>query len=128
MKKHYIMAVTELLLQGKEVSLVLANLQKTLTEKGYMSIYGAILKGVAKQLQLTEKNASSRVIVANEAHVAKLKEAISASLSQLGGTLMEASIETDPTLIGGYIALHEGKSINRSYKEKLVSLYRTITS
>jgi len=128
MKKHYINSVTELLLQGKDVSLVLKNLKEVLLAKGHMSIYGAILIGVSQKLEHSKATTVSTVLVANEAHVATLKKSIEASLAQLNGSLTDAVIEVDPTLIGGYIALHQGKSINNSYKQKLVALYRAITA
>lgn len=128
MKKHYIKAVIDLLLQGKDVSDVLKDLQKVLKAKGHFSIYPQILSGLVSELGRATESTSATVTVADEADVAKLKVSIEASLKELEGSLSDASVQIDPTLIGGYIASHKGKSINRSYKQKLVTLYRSITA
>jgi F0F1-type ATP synthase delta subunit len=127
MQKHYINAVVQLLLQGKDVSVVLTNLEKTLKAKGHTSIHLAILRGVTKQLERTSKTTTSTITVARHTDVAKLKEAIEASLLKIGGTTSNAAIMEDATLIGGYVATHNSKSIDASYKNKLVTLYRSIT-
>ncbi len=127
MQKHYINAVVQLLLQGKDVSTVLANLEKTLKTKGHMSIHVAILKAVITQLERTSKTTTSTITVARHADVAKLKEAIEASLEKIGGHRTHATIIEDATLIGGYVATHGSKSIDASFKNKLVTLYRSIT-
>jgi F0F1-type ATP synthase delta subunit len=126
MKKHYINAVTELLLQGKDVDVVLADLAKVLKAKGHMSIHGQILEGVRAELQRRKKSDAPTVTVASNKETALHKDAIEASLTELGGSLQEATFTTDETLIGGYVVTHKGKLINRSYKEKLISLYRSI--
>jgi F0F1-type ATP synthase delta subunit len=127
MQKHYINAVVQLLLQGKDVSVVLTNLEKTLKAKGHTSIHLAILRAVIKQLERTSKTTTSTITVARHTDVAKLKEAIEASLLKIGGTTSNATIVEDATLIGGYVATHNSKSIDASYKNKLVTLYRSIT-
>ena len=128
MKKHYINAVVQLLLQGKDVAVVLTNLEKTLRSKGHTSIHVAILRAVMTQLERTSKTTTSTITVARHTDVAKLKEAIEASLSKIGGQRTPATIIEDATLIGGYVATHGSKSIDASYKQKLITLYRNITA
>lgn len=128
MKKHYIKAVTDLLLRGKDVTDVLANLKKVLKAKGHESIYPQILSGLVLELERKAQGTAPVITVAKEGDEKKLAAFIKASLVQLKGDISDASIEVDPTLIGGYIAEHDGKSINRSYKQKLVTLYRSITA
>lgn len=127
MQKHYINAVVQLLLQGKDVNSVLTHLGKTLQTKGYKNIHVAILKGVMTQLERTSKTTTSTITVTQKGDVLKLKEAIEESLSKIGGTSKDATIIEDKTLIGGYIATYKSKSIDASHKNKLVTLYRNIT-
>jgi len=127
MKKHYINAVTELLLQGKDVTVVLFNLQKVLALKGHSKIHSQILAGVVQKLEAQQSASGSTVIVANHDDVASLQQRITASLTKLGANDTPQNVEIDATLIGGYVALHNGQAIDASYKQKLVTLYRAIT-
>ncbi len=127
MKKHYINAVTQLLLQGKDVAVVLSNLKKVLTKKGHTGIHTQILSGVMQRLLSQQNTDGSTLIVAKAEDVQKLATAIKQSLEKLGGKVEEAKVITDKTLIGGYIALHKGHTIDASYKTKLVALYQSIT-
>jgi F0F1-type ATP synthase delta subunit len=128
MKKHYIKAVVAILLEGKDVDVVLKNLKATLQRKGHEKLHAEILKGVMTNLSLHKDMHASHVVVAKEHDLLTQKEAIKEALATLGGdneTDMRVSI--DKTLIGGFIASHRGSLINRSYKEKLVALYRRVT-
>lgn len=127
MKKHYINAVTQLLLQGKDVVVVLSNLKKVLTKKGHTGIHTQILSGVMQRLLSQQNTDGSILIVAKAEDVQKLASAIKQSLEKLGGKVDEAKVITDETLIGGYIALHKGQTVDASYKTKLVALYQAIT-
>lgn len=127
MKKHYIKAVVQLLLQGKDVAVVLENLSRVLKEKGHQQLHVQILQGVAVQLNQQQKNIASVITVANKEDAERQKEAIEAALRALGGSSADAVIAVDKTLIGGFVATYRGKSSDHSYKEKLVSLYRSIT-
>jgi F0F1-type ATP synthase delta subunit len=127
MKKHYIKAIVQLLLSGRDVDAVLLNLSRVLKEKGHESLHAQILQGVASELAFKRKMTASAVVVASSKDAAIYKESIEAALAKLNGKLEEALFTTDETLIGGYIASHNGIQINNSHKEKLVTLYRSIT-
>lgn len=127
MKKHYINAVVELLLRGMDVAVVLSNLQTVLKKKGHAGIHVQILSGVLQRLQSQQSTNGSTLIVAKDEDVKKLAAAIKESLEKLGGTVADTKIITDETIIGGYIALYKGQSIDASYKKKLVTLYQAIT-
>lgn len=127
MKKHYITAVTDLLLKGGDVDAVLANLKTVLVRKGHEKLHTSILRGVLTELTVRKDLHTPFVFVASEADIARFREAITETLQTLNAPVGEMQVTVDDTLIGGYIATHEGKLINRSYKEKLVSLYRSIT-
>ena len=127
MKKQYIKAIVDLLLQGRDIDAVLSNLNKVLHKRGHERLHAQILKGIVTELKQQEKTLASSVVVANEADVESFKSTIADALQKLGGSMDQAHVTVDQTLIGGFIASNEGKLINRSYKEKLVSLYRSIT-
>jgi F0F1-type ATP synthase delta subunit len=127
MKKHYISAVLELLQSGKEVDSVLSDLLSALKRKGHEKLYVQVLTGVLRSLCESQSSVTSRVVVAKESDYKTLKEAINEALISIGGETKDAQVSIDETLIGGFITSHKGKLINRSYKERLVSLYRSIT-
>lgn len=127
MKKHYIKAIVQLILQGRDIDAVLSNLARVLKTKGHESLHAQILEGVATKLAFKRKMTASSVVVASSKDAALFKDSIEKSLQKLNGSLEEALFTNDETLIGGYIATHNGVQINNSYKEKLVNLYRLIT-
>ena len=127
MKKHYIKAIVQLILQGRDVNAVLVDLDRVLTDNGHGSLKSSILKGVAVELESRSKTDASSVIVASESAAVSQKDAIERTLEKLGGSFKDAVVTVDPTIIGGYIASHNATQINNSHKEKLVSLYRSIT-
>lgn len=128
MKKSYIKAVTAMILEGQDINLVLKNLEAALVRKGHQGLRLDILQGVLKELEKVTVNDSATVVLAKESDEAKLKSAIEASLKKIGGELKSANIIVDPTLTGGYVATLKGKTIDASYKTKLLKLYRTITT
>jgi F0F1-type ATP synthase delta subunit len=128
MKKHYIKAVVALLLEGKDVDVVLKDLKAALARKGHQKLHADILKGVTAELALQGDAKTSAVVVAKENDLKTEMNAINEALASLGGDGNgDMRVSVDATLIGGFIASHNGKLINRSHKEHLVSLYRRIT-
>jgi len=127
MKKHYVNAVVSLLLQGKEVDVVLKNLALVLKKKGHEKIHASILKGVLLEMRRKQALETTNIILAKEGDRERVEKSLKQALQLLEGDTKTAHIIYDETLIGGFIASHKGKLINRSYKEKLVSLYRSIT-
>jgi F0F1-type ATP synthase delta subunit len=128
MKEYYETAVCELLAQGVTVSMVLEGLKKTLKKNGHTALHVQVLRGAITKLEQAQKATTTSIRVADEADVAKLKQAITASLKKLEGNYEDAIITIDKTLVGGYIATHNGHSIDVSHKGKLVQLYRNITA
>src|SRR5690606_36362655 len=98
-----------------------------LAEKGHDQLYVQILKGVQAQLLQQQSNTAAVITVAKVEHADQQKAAIEAALLQLGGASSDAIVAIDPTLIGGFVASFKGKSSNHSYKEKLITLYNSIT-
>ncbi len=125
MKENYITAVLEELQAGKDTAEVLKGLQQTLESKGHNRLYGAILRGVLRVLEARGTSVAT-VTVVNEASYEKQKDAITAALNELG-VVGNPEVITDATIIGGFIAEGENKRLDKSYKSRLVSLYRNLT-
>lgn len=127
MKKNYIIAVTQLLLQGSPVDDVLKQLNQTLAIKGHSSLLVQILRGVVQQLATTPDNQDPHIFLAASTDRQMLLDKIEQSLQILHTDSSHAQISEDPTLIGGYIVSYKDKRIDNSYKQKLVTLYRSLT-
>lgn len=128
MKKQYIKAVTQLLLQGKDINDVLTHLHEVLAKKGHLTIHLQILQGILLELGRVTQDTAPTVVVAKAADADALKKSIEKALETLGALPSEAVISTDTTLVGGFVASHNGQLIDKSYKQKLVTLYRSITN
>lgn len=125
MRGNYITAVLDELLEGKDPEVTLEGLKKVLEQKGHTRLYPSVLRGVARVLEARGTH-DARVVVKDTAAYEKQKEAITAALKKLG-TTEEPELQVDETIIGGFIAEAEGKQLDKSYKSKLVSLYRNLT-
>jgi F0F1-type ATP synthase delta subunit len=127
MEQQYVQAVVELLRAGGDADAVLAQLRTVLERKGHLSIHGAILKGVIAAFERSEASDAATVAIASEGERERRKDAIAEALQTLGSE-KDARIVIDPTLVGGFVATYGGSRIDRSYKKKLIELYRSITA
>lgn len=125
MKENYINAVLEMYMADKESTNVLEGLKKTLARKGHNRLYAPVLRGVLRVLE-SRGTEHSRVVVASHESYTKQKNAIESALRALGA---EGSHEVivDETIVGGFIAEANNTQLDKSYKTKLVSLYRNLT-
>lgn len=127
MKKHYINAIVSLILQGNDVDRVLAEFAKILTENGHQRMHVQVLKGVEIALEKKELLETALISVASAAEAKKLQKQIQAALHQIAEDAPSAVL-VDPTLSGGFTVSYNGKYINRSYKDALLKLYRSIVN
>lgn len=125
MKEHYIKAVLEIVHEGKDPAVVLAELQKVLARRGHSRLYASILHGVARVLEARGTKGAT-VVVSDEATYQKFKDAIEATLRDFGAK-QSPEVIVDETIVGGYIVEAENQQLDKSYKSKLVSLYRNLT-
>lgn len=125
MKNDYIKAVLELLAAGKDTQAVLQGLQKTLTQKGHMRLYAAVLRGVVRDLESGNAH-KSIVYVASEADIQSEAVQITEALQTLGVT-DEPQTLIDSTIIGGVVVKNGTTVLDHSYKTALTNLYRAIT-
>lgn len=125
MKEHYIKAVLEMVHEGKDPAEVLQKLREVLDRRGHTRLYHSVLRGVARVLE-ARGTKSATVVVANEAGYQKYQAAIEAALQEFGAK-HSPEVIVDETIVGGYIVEAENKQLDKSYKTKLVSLYRNLT-
>lgn len=125
MKQHYITAVLEELQAGTDPDVVLSGLKKTLERKGHTRLYAPVLRRVVRVLEAGSRESIS-VTVARAGDYEVHKAAIQAALQKLGVN-DEPSIQTDSTIVGGFVAEANSTRIDASYKSKLVTLYRSLT-
>ncbi len=127
MKKHYVQAVLQLLEEGKDIDTVLISLHDTLQRKGHTKLHESILSAVLTQLVRITATEGALVTVAKESDSQKYQSAIQEALKELRSDGASLRTKVDETLIGGFTVEYNNTRIDRSYKEKLVSLYRAIT-
>lgn len=130
MKAQYVTAVLELLGSDASVSQteeVINKLKTVLQSRGHERLLSGILRGVVKRLA---HRAPSEVIVtlaeASDAEYKKYKEHIAASGLQHDES--DVTLQADPTIIGGFTLTVADRMIDNSYKSRLLTLYRSITT
>ena len=127
MKKHYVQAVLQLLASGKDIDTVLASLRDMLQKKGHTKLHESILSAVLTELVRADAVHGALITVAKESDTQTYQTAIQEALQELKAERNTVRTVVDATLIGGFTAEYNNTRIDRSYKEKLVSLYRAIT-
>lgn len=127
MKDYYITSVTELLMAGREPAAVLSGLTKTLVHRGHEKLHHAILIGVLNKFSAQEDELRARVQVASDESYHALKDRIEAALRTLDAP-DNPQVSVKPNIVGGFIAEYNHHLINESYKERLLELYRNVTT
>lgn len=127
MKKNYVQAILQLLREGKDIDTVLSSLSTTLHKKGHQKLHEGILSDVSVELVRNEAQKGAQITLARATDMEAYQNAIQDALTQLHAAQAPVRTVVDPTLIGGFTAEYANTRIDRSYKEKLVSLYRSIT-
>ncbi len=125
MKQAYITALTEALLDTKDVDGALESTHALLTKKGHVRLWSSVLKGVIVALEKKETEDTPRIIVAKES--AKDSEALKAALLKLSIQNQPDTVEVDSSLIGGFVVQYKDKMVDASYKRALIDLYRKVT-
>ncbi len=127
MKKNYIKAIMELLAAGQAIDVVLAHLKEVLARRRHLSIHSDILKGLQAEMERSAKENAAVLFVAKVGDSAKLAAAVDAALSSMKESGAQVRTVVDETLIGGFKINHNGKTVDASYKTKLLTLYKNIT-
>ena len=127
MRNTYTASVVELLLSGKDVEHVLQNLKKVLVKRGHEKLLPKILKDVAARLEANHDEQVPTVSVREASDLETFEEYIEEALRELKASEVP-KITIDTTLVGGFVAEHAHKRVDKSYKEALLSLYRKVTN
>jgi F0F1-type ATP synthase delta subunit len=120
----YIQATSSLLSDGKEFNDVIKRLKTVLDEKGHQKLFRSILLGLQRKTERTISDNVATVSVARKKDLKDLKDKINNSLSEIEAKDFQASV--DETIIGGFVVEHDNKIIDKSYKSRLVALYRSL--
>lgn len=122
--KEYIHAAYELIRSGADIQTVLTNLELSLGRRGLTSLHVRILRGLVEKIRRSEHTLVPKVIVARERDLSREKVAIERSCALLGSEIPRVVI--DPTIIGGFIAVGNGKRVDQSHKSTLLHVYHKL--
>jgi F0F1-type ATP synthase delta subunit len=125
MKDTYVQAVLELIDEGVSIETVLPQLHHTLVRRGHSSLYASILTAVERVLDA--RRPGTFVVVAQAADYETQKDVIAKELAALGADPSDVAVLTDATLIGGRVVEHNHTRTDKSYKQALLRLYRSVT-
>lgn len=123
--KEYIQAAYETITQGGDVEVVLKNLQAVLERRGLGKVYPRVLRGLLEKMERGQAGEAPKVLVAREKDIERHKSAIEAAVARIAPQ-SAYSVETDESIIGGFIVSGKGKRIDHSYKSTLLDTYHRL--
>ena len=126
MKQVYIHALLEVLESGVSIETALTNLRLVLNKRGHGKILPQILSGLMVELEKSTKNNVPKIILATAGTVSDAD--IKAALEKISAPVKEWTTIIDPNIIGGLVATYNNKSLDQSYRTKLVDLYQAIVA
>ena len=123
--KEYTEAAYESITQGMDVEAVLKNLEALLSRRGLGKMYPRVLRGLFEKIERREVGDTPKVLIAREVDAERERGAIEAAVARIApeGTY---SVQTDETIIGGFIVTGKGKRIDHSYKSTLLDTYHRL--
>lgn len=120
----YAQAGYEALLGGMTIAKVLSRLKEVLDARGHSSLYKVSLEGILARVEKAEAGEVAHVTVANKGAEKHFANELKQFLKEEG---MEHSlIHIDETIIGGYIIEGNGKREDASYKNSLLTIYKSL--
>jgi F0F1-type ATP synthase delta subunit len=123
--RDYTQAVVSLIEDGREVGTVLQNLSKTLKARGHARLYPAILRDVERLLTTRRLRNEVVVTVGRADDAVRYTTDIEHDLAG-AGLSTQYHIEVDPRIIGGFRVRSGSVVLDRTFKERLIALYRSI--
>lgn len=124
MKNHYIQALLATLDNGTSPETAIKGLRASLKAHHHEGLLPAVLSGALKVLESSNRSDEATVVVASEAFA---KDVIAETLKAIDAP-KDARVVIDSNIIGGVIAKYKNMVVDRSYKSKLVELYRSTKS
>lgn len=125
MKDHYTAATLELLRAGHDPKATLANLRRAMEARGHLRLYPRVLKALHAQLRFKREADVPTVWVARPELSNDEKERIATSLAAIDAPA-EYRTKVNDALVGGHIARYGNTIIDRSYRQALLKLYRSV--
>lgn len=127
MRVHdYSTSVGELLRNGMSFDTTMERLTQILKKRGHTALYPKILRTLIRDMEREEARDTITVTVAKEADLDRFKDAITKGETVMKGA--HRTTKTDETIIGGFIIENRETRIDNSYKKRLLTLYRSLTT
>lgn len=127
MTGKYTQATLDLLKGGMAVDAVLTGLQASLRANRHEKLYRKILVEVLRALSGNAGKSEIAITLSKESDEETLRKEIERSLKELGVESGNRSVVIDETIIGGHVVTTKTQRIDRSYKQALLRLYRSVT-
>jgi F0F1-type ATP synthase delta subunit len=124
--RDYSIAVSHLLTTSNSTDDVLQRLKTLLSEHKRTKLYPAIMRDVIKQLKKRDQDLKTRLIVARESDTIRHQRTIVEAEKLLGTS--HSNIEVYSHITGGFILETKYARIDASYKKRLLTIYRSLTT
>ena len=125
-RKVYAEAIYRAITSGLEPEKALSGLRQVLTRHGHVSLYASILKDLLISLKKAENDTTATIVLARKEDRENYAKQIEQFVTETKAT--EAQIVIDESIIGGFIAKTKTTKRDQSYKESLISIYRSVVS
>ena len=126
MKQVYIHALLRVLESGVSIETALANLRKVLDKRGHRKLLADILKGLETELANATQNNVPKILLAKAGAVSDAE--IKLALEKIAAPTEVWTTVIDTNIIGGLVATYNNKSLDLSYRTKLMDLYQSIVT
>ncbi|MCF7815971.1 MAG: F0F1 ATP synthase subunit delta [Candidatus Pacebacteria bacterium] len=125
--RDYRDALFELIARGDDYETTVDSFKKLLRHKKHTKLYPHVMKGLLQKCIKSEKLNTTQVTVGRQSDIETLKPNILQELSLLN---LNSEFKTiiDPGVIGGYKVTSYDKVVDRTYKKKLLAVYRSLTT
>lgn len=123
--KDYVQAAYEVLREKDDSQGTLRALKTYLKNRGLLSMYPQILRGLIDKIERKNKSLIPTVTVAREKDLKRFKKEIETATKEFGNN-DEYKTVIDTAIIGGYVVKGSNRHIDQSYKSKLLQAYRSL--
>lgn len=126
MKQAYITTIIDLLQSGLSAADSLAKVKSVIEKRGHDRLWPSVLRGLLVELEQSKSQSIPKVVLAKEGSVSESD--IKLALSAIGAPTDHYETELNANIIGGVIATHNNRRLDKSYQTKLLELYQSITA
>jgi len=125
--ESYAKAMYEVIEGGVSTPKAFERLDAVLVRRGHQKLKGPIVRTLSRYAKQKAVSDAPVVTVAIESSVKQFAKEIANAQKSFDAT-GEPTVFTDERQVGGFTFQYKGKYLDRSYKGKLVKLYRNITT